>query len=316
MIVIARKYGQLGNRLFLFAHLIAAARHYGVELRNPCFGDYAELFPSTRKDLWCRYDRHLTGGEGVSECHRSLPSQRLRSLLMGSLAVSTKLLDQTRLRRYPAHVIRLGCDEECDLTGDRFADAVASGRPVLLQGWLFRSGHLWQQHADAIRAFFQLSPDRRQRIETILARARRDSDCVIGVHIRRGDYATFLGGKYYYADAAYASWMHQIREQLPTRDVTFLVCSHERLDDRAFEGLNIVRGPGSAIEDMYALAKADWMIGPPSTFTAWAAFMGDKPRLEMPSVSHAPQVPASLTQSAPPSDTIVLPCSHGASDAA
>ncbi len=55
MIVIARSFGQLGNRLFLYGHFIAAAAEYGVTLANPCFAEYAHLFPSTANDLWCRY---------------------------------------------------------------------------------------------------------------------------------------------------------------------------------------------------------------------------------------------------------------------
>lgn len=294
MIVIARKYGQLGNRLFLFAHLIAAARHYGVELRNPCFGDYAGLFPSTRDDLWCRYDWHLPDRIGTD---RSVtPSLHSRNALMGALAVSTKLLDRAGLRRYPAQVIRLRRDQECDLAGERFADAVASGRPVLLQGWLFRSGPLWPQHADAIREFFQLDPDRQRRIGDVIAAARNACDCLVGVHIRRGDYATFQNGRYFFDDATYAAWMHQIRDQLSGRRVKFLVCSHETLDESQFEGLDTVRGPGTAIEDMYALAETDWMIGPPSTFTAWGAFMGNKPRQEMHSASQSAVVPDTLQQ--------------------
>ena len=57
MIVIARSYGQLGNQLILYGHFIAAAEEYGVPLANPCFSDYAHLFPSTAGDLWCRYPR-------------------------------------------------------------------------------------------------------------------------------------------------------------------------------------------------------------------------------------------------------------------
>lgn len=297
MIVIARKYGQLGNRLFLFAHLIAAARHYGVELRNPCFGDYADLFPSTRHDRWCRYDQHLINGRsprGPAIPPTKPPSRVSRDALTQALSLSTKLLHQTGFRRYPAHVIRLRSGEACSLTGARFAEAVASGRPVLLQGWLFRSGELWQQHAAAIREFFQLSDRHRNRIATIIEAARRETDCLVGVHIRRGDYATFQNGRYYYDDAAYAGWMHQVREQLPGRRVRFLICSHETFDADAFAGLETTAGPGVAVEDMYALAKTDLIIGPPSTFTAWGAFMGDTPRLELHSASQSITVPESL----------------------
>lgn len=277
MIVIARKYGQLGNRLFLFAHLIAAARHYGVELRNPCFGDYAHLFPSTHHDLWCRYipDRPCETPPAIA------PSRLSRDVLMSSLAASAKLLHGIGLRRFPAQVIRLRSGEECDLLGDRFGDAVASGRPVLVQGWLFRSGPLMQLHADAIREFFRLHADRQTNIRRVIASARRDCDLLIGVHVRRGDYATFQGGQYFFDDTTYATWMQQICDQFPDRRVRFLVCSHETLDETKYRGLNLSRGPGSAVEDMYALAETDWMIGPPSTFTAWAAFMGNKERLEL-----------------------------------
>ncbi|MGB7324862.1 MAG: hypothetical protein WBD31_08310, partial [Rubripirellula sp.] len=41
MIVIARNFGQLGNRLLLSANLIAAAREHGVQLLNPSFAGYA-----------------------------------------------------------------------------------------------------------------------------------------------------------------------------------------------------------------------------------------------------------------------------------
>ena len=53
VIVIVRNFGQLGNRLLLSAHLIAAAREYGVTLVNPSFAEYAQYFPSTASD-WPR----------------------------------------------------------------------------------------------------------------------------------------------------------------------------------------------------------------------------------------------------------------------
>ena len=45
MMIIGKKYGQLGNRLFLYAHLIAAAEEYGVKLMNPAFAEYADASP-------------------------------------------------------------------------------------------------------------------------------------------------------------------------------------------------------------------------------------------------------------------------------
>jgi len=31
------------------------------------------------------------------------------------------------------------------------------------------------------------------------------------------------------------------------------------------------------VEDLYALAECDYIIGPPSTYTLWASFYGDTP---------------------------------------
>lgn len=293
MIVIARKYGQLGNRLFLFAHVIAAARHYGVELRNPCFAEYADLFPSTQTDLWCRYDSHLgadSDRDRPAESRQStretigdhpLPSKRSRLALMNSVQVAAKTLNTLGLRDYPAKVIRLKGEEECDLQGDRFREAIQSKRTILLQGWMFRSGQLLNDHWASIKDYFALGHDDRSVVDTTIRSARSNSDVLIGVHIRRGDYATFMDGQYYFDDDVYARWMNDVCDQLPGRRVRFMVCSHEQLDQSKFAGLRITRGPGSALQDMYALAETDWMIGPPSTFTAWASYIGRKPRIEL-----------------------------------
>ncbi|MCA9137455.1 MAG: alpha-1,2-fucosyltransferase [Planctomycetales bacterium] len=298
MIVIARRYGQLGNRLFLYAHLIAAARHYGVELRNPSFAEYAKLFPSTRRDLWCRYDEHLDHPTQKTKSISREPSQRSRNALMHVTQAIAKGMDFAGVRNFPVKVIRLKSDEECDLEGDRFRSAVESGRKLLLQGWMFRSGRLLHRHRASIQNHFAVSQDDRMAIDQVVDRARDDCDTLVGVHIRRGDYANFLGGKYYYEDADYARMMRGIVEQLPGRRVRFLVCSNEQLDERQFRGLRLTHGPGSALRDMYALAETNWMMGPPSTFTGWAAFIGERPRVEISARDQPVVVPAESASSA------------------
>lgn len=300
MIVIARRYGQLGNRLFLYAHLIAAARHYGVELRNPCFAEYANLFPSTRGDLWCRYDRHLPETTWAGPRSPRPLSRWRRNALMHSVQTVAKTMNFIGSHQRAATVIRLRPGEECDLESGRFRDAVETGRTLMLQGWLFRSGRLLNEQWSHIRDFFALSSIDQKAIRGVIQQSRRDSDLVVGVHIRRGDYANFQGGRFYFDDDQYSRWMHSVCEQYPQRRVRFLVCSHEALDETKFAGLNITRGPGSALQDMYALAETDWMMGPPSTFTAWAAFVGRRPRVELSSSEATPIAPVTTTAPAKP----------------
>ncbi len=48
MLVLAKKYGQLGNRLILFAHMIACACEHNLKLVNIAFDDYAHLAVSPK----------------------------------------------------------------------------------------------------------------------------------------------------------------------------------------------------------------------------------------------------------------------------
>src|SRR5690349_14992004 len=55
MLIIASKPGALGNRLVVFGRFIACAIEYDVRLMNPAFGEYAEFFRGTARDLMCCY---------------------------------------------------------------------------------------------------------------------------------------------------------------------------------------------------------------------------------------------------------------------
>lgn len=274
MIVNAKSYGQLGNRLFLYAHMIAAARALNVSLANPCFAEYADLFPSTAGDLWCRYPAAPATN---SDSH---PTLSQRKLLAKSVYLATKTLSTLRLTRFPFRVIRLRPDEECDLAGAEFS-AAAKRRLLLTQGWLFRSDALLNEHSNAIRSHFEILPENRNRVDQLMQRVRVEADVVVGVHIRHGDYATFMNGRYFYSVAQYAAAMHSIAEQFQGKRVGFLVCSNAKADPGEFDGLNIHFGTGHITEDLYALAAADLLIGPPSTYTGWASFYGGAPLLRM-----------------------------------
>jgi hypothetical protein len=39
----------------------------------------------------------------------------------------------------------------------------------------------------------------------------------------------------------------------------------------------VIPGPGHVVQDMYALARCDYLLGPPSTFTIWSSFYGRVP---------------------------------------
>lgn len=100
---------------------------------------------------------------------------------------------------------------------------------------------------------------------------------IIGVHIRRGDYKYWHDGKYYFSLEEYAKCCESVCNFLNKKPV-FLICSNEKISLQHFKDFTVFQlSKKSSIHDLYALSKCDYIIGPPSTFSAWASFIGEKP---------------------------------------
>jgi hypothetical protein len=273
-LIIAGRVGRLANRLVLFANFVAFAEEHGYRLGNCTFHSYAHLFETTRRDIYCRYPVP--------------PRRSLLDMIPGVAPVIRK----TRLF---THGVRMACllSERLPVLGRgtmtfREAHGVELEKPevharmreasrVFIMGWAFRAPGYVERHAGKIRAYFQpVQPHERASRETV-ERLRRDAQVVVGVHIRHGDYRTWRGGKYFFDLARYAAWMKELADQFPGRKTAFLVCSDEPRHEREFPGLSVGFGSGVAVEDLCALARCDYVMGPVSSFSQWASFYGDKP---------------------------------------
>ncbi len=99
------------------------------------------------------------------------------------------------------------------------------------------------------------------------------------MHIRHGDYRQHLGGRFFYELPVYAGLMRQLAAALAPRRAVFLVCANAKWGPQDFAGLAIAPGPGHMVADLHALSRCDRVMGPPSSFSAWAAFHGRVPYL-------------------------------------
>lgn len=100
----------------------------------------------------------------------------------------------------------------------------------------------------------------------------------IGVHVRRGDYKDYLGGKYYFPDEVYNRIMNIIRKLFSgNKKIRFLICSNEPLEILHNNSDSFSIQGADGITDLYALSKCDYIIGPPSSYSQWASFIGDVP---------------------------------------
>ncbi|WP_145173719.1 O-fucosyltransferase family protein [Rubripirellula lacrimiformis] len=271
MIIITDKYGQLGNRLIRSAHLIAAAKEHGTCLMDPMFAPYASYFKSTRNSVFCRYPvrKSLRSSEKPSR----LWQRRLAYHLTRESARMTQKLTGPRLA---SRFIHLQDGEVYDLNGSDFRTRLESSAPLWLSGFWFRSETLLQTHQNEVRRHFRISSKHQAPVDRRIAEARQSGDRLVGIHIRHGDYQTWQGGRYFFPVSKYVQWMRSICEQLGGK-TQFLVCGNADLDPDQFAGLNVHFGPGHMVEDLYALAATDWLVGPPSTFSLWASFYGNVP---------------------------------------
>jgi hypothetical protein len=64
---------------------------------------------------------------------------------------------------------------------------------------------------------------------------------------------------------------------VPGQNLTFLVFSNEQLEASAFDGLPVVLSDNSAVVDLALMGRCQYLMGPPSTFSAWASFYSQVP---------------------------------------
>jgi hypothetical protein len=268
-LVLARSAGQLGNQLFLHAHVLACAMEHDLEVANPALGVYGRWLPAFARDPLCRWprpSRSLPKAASDDRARRVVAALATRSLPVAS--------------RLPGvDAVTLADGEGLDLSDPAFVARARSARFMLLGGWLLRDPRSLAKHRAAVVA--ELAPGFGARSEADAAveqARRRGAGALIGLHVRRGDYAGFDGGRFLYSLPQYRALAERALEAWGP-GASLLICGDQRIDPEAFAGLPVTPGPGGVFADLTALGACDALIGPPSTFSGWASFAGGVPLL-------------------------------------
>jgi hypothetical protein len=265
-LIIANKTGQVGNRLVLYAHMLAAGYERGWRVLNPSFGEYADLFVGTRGRL-------ATVGPELPNARHIARAERQAFYRLNRVGYEAAKL----LHRLPgsgvgwakaADVLHYDLDELLTRAEHR------GWRVVFTQNYHFRQ-HAWvARHAARIKPRFVPVEPHRGSAEARVAEARTRGAVLVGVHIRHGDYRHHLGGKFFYHVPQYVALMRQLVALHAPRAVSFLVCSNAQHQADDFADLTVTPGPSHLASDLHALSLCDVIVGPPSSFSAWAAFAG------------------------------------------
>ena len=149
------------------------------------------------------------------------------------------------------------------------------------KGWLTMNdtGYIVQTKKE-LQHIFCPRQEITDKAEKMMETIRQTADIVIGVHIRHGDYKTWRNGRYYYTLEDFHHFMLQIKELYSDKRLAFFISSNEVFSVDVFKNCNCYRfgkEPSGDILDLHTLSLCDSIIGPWSTYSRWASFIGEVP---------------------------------------
>lgn len=161
-------------------------------------------------------------------------------------------------------------------------EALKAHKHVLVTGWSVRFPELFQKYKDEIVSLFEFDAPIRQHVATSMKQSEPGT-VKLGVHIRRGDYRTWCGGRYYFDDDQYLDVIRQFVRLQQGHKVDVYVCSNDpQLDISKYrhaldrcgkteEKCGVFYPQGNPAEDLCLLSECDYIVGPLSTFTLVAS---------------------------------------------
>ncbi len=266
MIILNDKPGQLCNRLWAFSFFIAYAMKYRLNIYIPNFKEYQSYF----EDLSSFPHVHFT-------IVKKPPI--IDTLTYQSYRVITKLL---RIISSFFSVKGLGIYiDPYHWTHESWDDSILMRKRniVFLGSWFHRKEvAALLEWKSALVKLFEPKSIYKKKADTLFGNLRTEYDVIIGIHIRRRDYANFHGGAYLFDDAVYKKYMKAIQDCCGGGKNCYFLASDETVNCSRFEDYKAFSLEAPVmIEDVYALSRCDYILGPPSTFSMWASFIGDVP---------------------------------------
>lgn len=287
LVILTPQHGRVGNRLTLFAHVVACAMANDLRVINTALAEYASLFEMASNDPFVRFPPRSSRLAAL--LRYPLLERLIRTVVHDSASIASMIVLHLRTERVKTLV--LGYDL-LDLGSPGFLSVLQRSRVVFLRGYRYRDPGSLSRHSDRIRTLLKPVARTEAAIDRILGAARAPGSVLVGVHVRQTDvgaaeeriaryslktYGTSVEIKTAFALDEFVGVMRRLVALLAGRAVVFVVTSDVRLQPSDFPGLTVVLGSGDVGEDLYLLARCDYIVGPGSTYSGWAAFHGKVP---------------------------------------
>ena len=255
--IFARDKSQMCNNLLQYAHVYAWGREHGRKVISMRFSYKYQYF-------------HI--------CHTNLTG--FGWYLFAKYMAALRLLPTASFKHR-------------DCNREALERKILRHRHIVVSGWFVRYYDLFLKYRNEIVELFTLDSQYTEPVKVKMREAEKSSPLTshlsplrLGVHIRRGDYAQWRDGQFFFSDEVYAAHINRFAEMHADKELhVYLSTNDPSVKEEHFQELcpnvSIHHLQGNAPEDLFMLSECDYLIGPPSTFSMVAAMYRDIPLYRM-----------------------------------
>ncbi len=272
------KTGRLGNRLFSRAHVYAAALEYGTTVIDWGINDLKHLFPYLANTKIPIYPLD------INNKIPNLPNNLLSRNFSLSTIHKLRPRNTGKFLNFWSQHYGKGDFEEMRLDSNNFRKFISSNNNIFLNGYKLTCTDWVRKYRTNICEYFKVPLSYSYKWTQIIKVWKEKYSEIIGIHMRRSDFATAMRGDFYLSASEYADILKK-RTDIDFKKALILIFSEDRfikktewdqLND-SFSFSNYILNNGTVLDDLTGLMQSDRIIGPKtSTFSRWCAFAGNK----------------------------------------
>ena len=269
-VIVSCNYGRLGNRLHTHANILAWCIKNNNNLINLSFRSYSNCFES---------QIHHSSGSYFQNGYSLFHLLKLNFIynFLERLILSEKWLNRLSFFFYIIEKDNLSTLEEHEL------DIIKTNKIIIINTWDIRCSKSLKMVGQTVRNLLQPASSYLQKANNFLTHLKKSYNCLVGIHARRGDYKTYLGGKHYHSWESYQNWVLEVKNVLENKGynkIGFILCSNETPPQKILNNSFIhFTGSNHFMVDLHILTLCDYNIGPPSSFGTWISWYGNVLRL-------------------------------------
>lgn len=250
MKILLKYFGNHSNRLMQLAHIEAACMESNQKFLNLCFGDMKKYYNQPNVPFCNIY--------------------WLSVLLLRCILKVQRICGISILKVYQYN--QVGIDYEKEQPFENLSHY------AIIYGFYFRAPSLVKKY----KPYFQYAYSLKEKyykdcqLWESVCRYKEIGYTIVAIHCRRGDYKDWGGGVYYYGNDIYIACMERMIEIMRCSKIKFILFSDENLLD-SFSYYDVEISKNEWYVDQFLMSQCNYIIGPPSSFSGWASFIGDVP---------------------------------------